>query len=79
MTTPQALSPSEFEELKHWFEKHSLPEPIHTLQKRLLDTYSNLTGDKKKQKKLLAEINLLMGLVSSSEKGSSEKRPFGLQ
>ena len=81
MTTPKALDASEFDTLNQWFLSHSdsLPEPIRILQKRLLDTYGNLTTSKKQQKKLLAEMNRLMGLIASSESGSREKNPFGLR
>ena len=74
------LDADEFQKLNIWFQEHSdvLPESIRSLQVRLLDTYFKLTSDKKQQKKLLAEMNKLMGLVASSEKGSSEKRPYGL-
>lgn len=74
------LDADEFEKLNIWFQEHSdiLPESIRQLQVRLLDTYSKLTSNKKQQKKLLAELNKLMGFVASSEKGSSEKCPIGL-
>ena len=74
------LDADEFQRLNIWFQEHEniLPESIRSLQIRLLDTYSKLTSSKKQQKKSLAEINKLMGLIASSEKGSSEKRPYGL-
>lgn len=79
-TEAKSLDADEFRELNIWFQEHSdiLPVPIRSLQIRLLDIYSKLTADKKQQKKLLAELNKLMGLVASSEKGSNEKRPNGL-
>ena len=79
MKKTKTLASDEFQKLNLWFQENSdvLPESIRSLQVRLLDTYSNLTSNKKQQKKLLAEMNKLMGLVASSEKGSSEKHSFG--
>lgn len=74
------LDADEFQRLNIWFQEHSdvLPNSISPLLGRLIHTYSKLTSNKKQQKKSLAEINKLMGLIASSEKGSSEKRPYGL-
>lgn len=74
------LDADEFQRLNNWFQDHSdvLPNSISSLLARLIHTYSNLTSNKKQQKKSLAEINKLMGLIASSEKGSSEKCSFGL-
>ena len=78
--TVETLAVDEFKILSNWFDTHAgeLPEPIVSLLKRLLVTYSKLTASKSQQKKLLAEINKLMGFTASSEKGSSEKCPIGL-
>lgn len=69
------LDADEFKKLNIWFQEYSdeLPAPISSLLSRLLNTHSKLTSDKRQQKKILAEMNKLMGLVASSEKGSSEK------
>lgn len=74
------LDADEFQRLNNWFQDHSdmLPTSISPLLGRLIHTYSKLTSNKKQQKKSLAEINKLMGLIASSEKGSSEKCSYGL-
>lgn len=74
--SPKVLDSNEFDELKQWFSDHEeiLPESIRPLLGRLLETYSKLTTNKSQQKKLLSEMNRLLGFIPSSERGSSEKR-----
>ena len=79
MAAKQFLNSDEFEVLRGWFASNGevLPESVRTLFSRLIETYRGLSSSKKNQKKLLAELNQLMGLTPSSEKGSNEKHSYG--